>query len=123
MLAKGATSDSREVQSVRVFGFERITRVGQNGMTKISWDLKIQTCCPRQAVKITSDNRYSQPIRYQGKEVKRLYGTVKKLLLYRSLLLPSEQSAKDSICIERKQDLTEESSHQRKLVYWEQQEL
>ena len=51
------------------------------------------------------------------------YGTVKKLCLYRSLLLPSEQSAKDSICIERKQDLTEESSHQRKLVYWEQQEL
>ena len=73
MLAKGATSDSREFQSVRVFGFERRTRGGQNGMTKISWDLKIQTCCPRQAVKITSDNRYSQPIRYQGKEVKRLW--------------------------------------------------
>ena len=77
MLAKGATSDSREVQSVRVFGFERRTRGGQNGITNISWDLKIQTCCPRQAVKITSDNRYSQPIRYQGKEVKRLWKLLK----------------------------------------------
>ena len=73
MLAKSAPFHSREVQSVRVFEFERRTGGGQNRMTKISWDLKIQTCCPRQAVKITSDNRYSLPIRYQGKEVKRLW--------------------------------------------------
>ena len=105
MLAKIATSHSREVQSVRVFGFERRTRGGKNGMTKISWDLKIQNFFPRQAVKITSDNRYSLPIRYTRVKRWSVCGTVKKLCLYRSLLLPSEQSAKDSICIERKQDL------------------